>query len=139
MKNVSLLLALISTFLFSFPLQAQESGPLPDGVRVYYFHGAYRCVTCTNMEKFTKEVIDSDFASEVKSGKLKFFVFNFEEDSNRVIAQKYGVESSTLLIIKIKSGKEKVTDLTELGFSYAKYDPEKFKEGVLEKLNANFR
>lgn len=41
-------------------------------VEVLYFHGKQRCVTCNTIEKLTKEVIDKDFAQQLKDGKVVF-------------------------------------------------------------------
>lgn len=122
--------------LHSLAQTADQPGP---SLKVLYFHGNNRCTTCNNMEKFTRELLDEDYSDELKNGKVTFEVFNFDEEKNAELVNRYEVESSTLLIVKVRSGKEKVIDLTEIGFSYAKLEPEKFKEEVARKINDNLR
>ncbi|MFI3267864.1 MAG: hypothetical protein R3Y51_04010, partial [Rikenellaceae bacterium] len=45
-----------------------------DVVEVLSFHGAQRCITCQAIENLTREVVEQDFAEELKAGKLKMTV-----------------------------------------------------------------
>jgi hypothetical protein len=131
-------IALLALLLGPMVNYAQEK-EAPTAIKVIYFHGNVRCTTCNNMEKYTRELLEEDYASELKKGKLAFEVYNFDDESNAALVEKYKIESSTLLIVKSKNGKDKVTDLTEIGFTYAKYQEEKFKESVANKLNEVLR
>lgn len=53
--------------LFSVLVSAQTT--TETYVEVLYFHGKQRCVTCKAIEKYTKEVINTHFASMMKKGK----------------------------------------------------------------------
>ena len=116
-------------------LVAQSQDPVTPKVKVIYFHGTNRCMTCLNMEKYTKELLEEEYSKELNSKQLVFEIVNFDDDAQKEITEKYNVESSTLLLVKIKNGKEKVTDLTDIGFTYAKNEPEKFKGEIRKKLN----
>ena len=48
---------------------ANAKSPVNDRVEVIYFHGKQRCATCMAIEKNTREVLNSMFANELKSGK----------------------------------------------------------------------
>jgi hypothetical protein len=139
MKTIATLLALLVFPAFAaIHASGQEKTLAPD-VKVLYFHGTNRCVTCNNMEKYTQELLNEEYSKELKSGRITFEVFDFDNDANAAIVKKYGVESSTLILVQVKQGKEKITDLTDIGFTYAKYQPEKFKEEVQKKLNDKLR
>lgn len=139
MKKMYLLTIAMMSFLFcSSFLKAQEQQSA-NVVKVIYFHGNNRCTTCNNMEKYTRELLGEDYSAEMKKGKVVFEVYNFDDESNAEIVAKYKIESSTLLLVKTKNGKEKLSDLTEIGFNYAKYEEEKFKESVAKKLNEALR
>jgi hypothetical protein len=75
-------------------------------VIAYYFHGSFRCITCTNMEKFTREAIDTNFKDAVASGKLEFKVINVEEQGNEHFVDDYKLYTKTLILSLVKDGKE---------------------------------
>lgn len=103
-------------------------------VEVLYFHGKQRCITCNAIEKLTKEVIDKDFAGQLKDGKIIFKVIDISTKEGEKIADKYEVTWSSLFINNWKDGKETKNNMTEFGFSYAKGSPDVFKAGVKKKI-----
>ncbi|WP_042371914.1 nitrophenyl compound nitroreductase subunit ArsF family protein [Bacteroides neonati] len=108
-------------------------------VEVLYFHGKQRCVTCNTIEKLTKEVIDKDFAQQLKDGKVVFKVIDISTKEGEKIADKYEVTWSSLFVNKWKDGKETKNNMTDFGFSYAKGSPDVFKEGVKKKVNEQLK
>jgi len=75
-------------------------------VTVYYFHGSFRCVTCTNMEKYSKEAIEANFKEGLASGKLEFKVVNVEERGNEHFVNDYKLYTKSLILSMVKDGKE---------------------------------
>lgn len=104
-------------------------------IEVLYFHGKQRCVTCNAIEKSTKEVIEKDFAQQLKDGKVVFKVIDISTKEGENIADKYEVTWSSLFINKWKDGTETKSNMTDFGFSYAKNSPEVFKAGVKKKID----
>lgn len=104
-------------------------------VEVLYFHGKQRCVTCNAIEKLTKEVVEKDFAEQLKNGKVVFKVIDISTKEGEKIADKYEVTWSSLYINKWKDGKETKNNMTDFGFSYAKGSPDVFKAGVKKKID----
>ena len=49
---------------------ATESESLEDGLVVYYFHGNVRCPTCRAIESQSHETVESEFDSQLESGKV---------------------------------------------------------------------
>lgn len=135
MRTITFLVILLLLTGTPISLLAQSQDPVTPKVKVIYFHGNNRCMTCLNMEKYTRELLEEEYSKELNSKQLVFEIVNFDDDALKEITEKYKVESSTLLLVKIKNGKEKVTDLTDIGFSYAKNEPEKFKLEIRKKLN----
>lgn len=105
-------------------------------IEVLYFHGKKRCITCNNIERLTKEVLNKDFAKELKEGKIKMKVIDISLDENEKIADKYEVTWSSLLVNKWKGNKETVNDMTDFGFEYAKTQEGEFKKGLKEKIKS---
>lgn len=102
-----------------------------DVVELIYFHGTQRCATCTAVETVAKEVIDSLYQNEIKTGKLTFKVVDFSEKENEELANKYEVAFSSLIIDK--NGQKE--DLTDIAFGNAKARPEVFKEKLAHSIN----
>ncbi len=79
---------------------------IPDTVIVYYFHGDYRCKTCTTMEQLADQTIKETFAEELKSGKLQWKVVNTDREENKHFTQDYQLFTKSLVLSAIKDGKQ---------------------------------
>ena len=93
-------------------------------VTLYSFHTNQRCITCKAIEKLTREVV-----AEMKNDKIKLEVLNISDNWNDAIAEKYEVTWTSLIA---DNGTR--NDLTKMGFSYAKNQPEVFKAKLKEEL-----
>ncbi|MBN2890243.1 MAG: hypothetical protein JXL97_00110 [Bacteroidales bacterium] len=102
-------------------------------LQVIYFHGTNRCATCNAVEDNAKNLLETEYSSELENGAITFQSLNMEEEQNKEIVEKYLISYSTLLLIK----GEKVTDLTDMAFQYAKNDPEGYKEILKEEIKEN--
>jgi len=71
-------------------------------VVVYYFYGAIRCTTCNKIEATAKEVVETQFAKELKEGRLEWKAMNFQEHED--LAQRYNIASSSLVIVSKHGG-----------------------------------
>jgi hypothetical protein len=100
-------------------------------ITVYYFHFTRRCMTCNNVEKVSKEAVETQFAPQVKSGEISFKSVNLDEKDGEAIGAKYKIEGQTLIII---SGDKRV-DLTDKGFMYANDSPEKLKAEIKKAVD----
>lgn len=104
-------------------------------VEVLYFHGKQRCITCNAIEKLMKEVVEENFAEQLKSGKVIFKVVDISTQEGEKIADNYEVTWSSLFINKWDNGKESRNNMTDFGFSYAKNSPDTFKSGAKNKID----
>lgn len=75
-------------------------------VIAYYFHGSFRCPTCMNMEKYSREAIDSNFKDALASGKLEFNAVNVEDHGNEHFVDGYKLHTKALILSLVKGGKE---------------------------------
>ena len=75
-------------------------------VTAYYFHGSFRCYTCTNMEKFSKEAIVTNFKDALASGNLEFKAVNVEDRGNEHFVNDYKLYTKSLILSMVKDGKE---------------------------------
>lgn len=104
-------------------------------VEVMYFHGKQRCVTCLAIEKLTKEVVEKDFAKEVKQGKVRYREIDISTAEGEKIADRYEVTWSSLFVNQWKGKKETRNNMTKFGFANARKDPDAFKAGLRNKIN----
>lgn len=128
--------------LMSFPFvmcqsQAKKSASKPSNhvVEVLYFHGRQRCKTCVALEKATKELLNSKFASQMKAGKVKFRDIDLSTKEGEKLGDKYEIAWSSLIIVRKNGKKEKVADLTDDGFRYAVNDKAKIQTLIQRKIN----
>ncbi|MCK9422495.1 MAG: nitrophenyl compound nitroreductase subunit ArsF family protein [Bacteroidales bacterium] len=95
-------------------------------VEVYYFHFTRRCMTCNNVEKVSKEAVETQFPIQVKNGEIVFKGVNLDEKEGEAIGAKYKIEGQTLIVI---SGDKRI-DLTDKGFMYANDNPAKLRAEI---------
>ena len=105
----------------------------PDGVKAYYFHGDFRCSNCYKIEKYSKEAIDKYFARELASGELTYEVINTDEKDNEHFLKDYKLYTKSLVISRIKGGKEVEYKNLEKVWNYLD-DREAFHNYVKEEI-----
>lgn len=130
MKRI-LFFLISSLFWIAGELQAQTDSY----VEVLYFHGKQRCITCKSIEKYTREVVFTDFADLAKKGKIRFKEIDISTPEGEELANTYQVSWSSLYINQWKDGKEQRNDMTCLGFQYAKNKTDHFKQEIRKKIN----
>jgi len=90
--------------------QVNSGNPGPAAVSpkvvVYYFHTSFRCSSCKKIEAYSHEAIESGFAKELKDGRLAWCVINVDERTNRHFIQDYQLFSKSLVLVKMKDGKQ---------------------------------
>lgn len=104
-------------------------------VEILYFHGKQRCLTCKAIEKYTKEVVNTDFADLAGKGKVRFKEVDISTPEGEQLAKKYRVSWSSLYVNQWKNGKEQRNDMTRFGFQYARNNTATFKDGLKQKVN----
>ncbi len=76
-------------------------------VVVYYFHTTYRCVSCRNIEKYTREAIESGFPAELEDGFVVWRVVNVEDEGNEHFVKDYQLFTKSVVLVDERSGKWK--------------------------------
>ena len=75
-------------------------------VVAYYFHGTFRCPSCTKIEKWSYEAIKDSFPTELDEGKLLWRPVNFEKPENKHYVEQYNLFTKSLIITEMKGGKQ---------------------------------
>lgn len=138
MKNFSLQLLLLTSLLFSACKTEAQKLIGPSGIaqiEVIDFHSDHRCVTCLAIEKVAKNVVESDFAAELKAGKVVFKTVNVDDSKNLKLAEKFEASGTALFVYNGKTGQ--AIDLTDAGFSYAKSDEAKLRGLIRTAIRNN--
>lgn len=88
---------------------AATPSPQPGSDRkivVYYFHGTYRCQSCTTIELYTGEAIKEAFADELKSGALEWQPLNVETPDTKHFIQDYKLYTKSVIVSDVRADKE---------------------------------
>ena len=104
-------------------------------IEVLYFHGAQRCVTCRAIETHTSALLDSLYAKELADGLIQYKVIDISQPEHEAIAKRYEVTWSALLVNSWDEGTECINDLTKCGFSYARHEPQRFKQELQNTID----
>ncbi len=104
-KIILVILAAVAVISASSYVLAAEDASTAK-VTAYYFHGSFRCYTCTNMEKYSKEAFETNFKDAIASGKLEFKAVNVEERRNEHFVDDYKLYTKALILSLVKDGKE---------------------------------
>ncbi len=107
----------------------------PAKVIAYYFHGSFRCPTCTNMEKYSKEAIDSNFKDALTLGNFEFKAINVEERGNEHFVDDYKLYTKALILSLVKDGKEVKSKNLDKIWELAR-SKQKFIDYVTGEVNA---
>ena len=136
-RNLKLFLGLI-LILQGMGVSAQKPTPakVSPKLEIYYFHTNERCPIDQSIEDHTRKLMQSEYASEVKAGTIKFRVFNTDDKSNAPISGKFEINAQALYLVTFLNGKEVKNDLTEFAFSCAQNNPGKFISRMKAEINS---
>lgn len=86
---------------------AKEEEPRIASVKyyAYYMHGSARCVTCVNIETYTKEAIQSHFAKEIENGLLVWESLDVQQPEYSHYIQDFQLTAQSVILIREKDGK----------------------------------
>jgi hypothetical protein len=77
-----------------------------DGIVVVNFHPAIRCNACREIGTKAQAVVETDFAADLKSGRMSWRVINYEEPTNKHFLQDYGLTTSTVVVTRREGGRD---------------------------------
>ena len=133
MRKIILVLAVVAA-ISAGPFAFAQSSPQAK-VIAYYFHGSFRCVTCTNMEKYSQEAIEENFKDEIASSKLEFKAVNVEEKGNEHFVNDYQLYTKSLILSMVKDGKEVKSKNLDKIWQLAR-NKQKFIDYIVSELSA---
>ena len=117
------------------PMSLKEETAQPNRIIAYYFHGSFRCATCYRIEQYSREAVETNFKSEMDSGKVIFKEINVEEKGNEHFTKDYQLYTKSLVLSLVKDDKEiKSKNLTKV-WEYVG-SREKFHDYVKEEVSS---
>lgn len=138
MKNIPLQLLLLTSLLFTACKSEAQKWVGPSGVakiEVIDFHSTHRCKTCLAIEGVARSVVESEFAGDVKAGKIVFKTVDVDDSKNAKLAEKFEASGTALIVYNGKTGQS--LDLTEAGFMYAVNNEAKLKDYLRNAIRKN--
>jgi hypothetical protein len=90
----------------SEPLSKVQASLQKSKVVAYYFHGTARCVTCRDIESYTKEAIETGFPEAIKTERLEFRAVNVDEPQNEHFVQNYQLSASSVVVARFTNGEQ---------------------------------
>jgi len=106
------------------PGQEETSG---DKVIVYYLHTTFRCVTCNEIERLAKSLVETEYAEDLAAGRIEWREANFQQDE--ALAKRYNVVASCVVVANVEDGRE--TDFQRLDDVWTRYqNPSDFNQYV---------
>lgn len=104
---------------------SEDLSRVSPAVVVYFFDSDKECTTCTQLETYALETIQTDFAPELSSGRLQWRVINVDEPQNEHYVTQYGLYSKAVVVSRIENGQEmrweNLEDIWELVYDKPAY------------------
>ncbi len=89
------------------PAKKTPPASAPTYVMACYFHRTQRCPTCLRISAYIEDSIKERFVKEVKDGKVKMAMVDFQNPDNAKFTEAYQIQGPTLVILNVKDGKVK--------------------------------
>ncbi|MCF7810804.1 nitrophenyl compound nitroreductase subunit ArsF family protein [bacterium] len=122
MKNIPIYTVLILTCAFLFypaiTTAQTQSESTPDSIvsiqdntvhklMVYYFHGKKRCMSCRTIEGYTHDVLLTDFADKLESGRIEWQIVNTANPKNAHFKQDFELYTQSVVLVDMVDGEMK--------------------------------
>ncbi|NVM23101.1 MAG: hypothetical protein HWN68_15120 [Desulfobacterales bacterium] len=118
----------------------RESDTIPESnaperkIIVYYFHGAYRCPSCLQIEAWSFDAIQKSFAQALEQGAIIWEAIDVDKPENSHLPKEYQVSTRALIIVDTTGAKQKRYKNLEKVWEYLT-DQKAFYEYVTREIN----
>jgi hypothetical protein len=92
----------------SAPSSTAPSRPAPVTRKVvaYYFYGNFRCANCRRIEAWTANVVQTDFAEDLRGGQLAWVPVNVEQPGNQHFIRDYQLYTRSVVLVELENGRQ---------------------------------
>ncbi len=100
---------ILSLLMLGETTAAEKVAEPADGkvIIAYYFHGDYRCASCTKIENWSHEAIKGGFEGALKRGRLVWKPVNVDKPENKHFVKTYSLYTKSLIIVEMEKEKQK--------------------------------
>ncbi|OGI06093.1 MAG: hypothetical protein A2Y40_02380 [Candidatus Margulisbacteria bacterium GWF2_35_9] len=117
------------------PIIVSPSAMVKNQIKVYYFHGDYRCDFCLRMEENICKVLGENYQKEIDKKQIELIIVNLSisPDSN-TYKDKYKLEHNDLVLVLVKDSEEKDYKKPWEIWNFV-YDYPAFKSCFIKEIN----
>jgi hypothetical protein len=99
---------------------------------VYYLHTTFRCVTCNEIERLAKTLVETEYAEDLAAGRIEWREADFQQDE--ALAKRFNVVASCVVVANVEDGQE--TGFQRLDDVWTRYEnPSDFNQYVGSAIN----
>lgn len=106
-------------------------------VLIYYLYFEPRCEWCINMEKYSKEAVETGFASALHEGSVQWHAYNMDSTEHSHFWNDFQLDTKSLVMVDMLDGKsirwkncKKIWDLVENKPDFIRYVQSEVREYV---------
>lgn len=103
-------------------------------IEILDFYGKHRCTSCIQIEENTKATLNTHFQDDLKTKQLIFKMVQWDVPENEHLVDKFESAGTSLIVYRVKDGKEYIQDITLLAFKNCE-NPEAFTIMLKEKID----
>jgi len=99
-----------------------------DGIIAYYFHGNKRCDNCRKIESYSREAVQTNFADQIKNGKLRWLIVNKDQPAHEHFVKDFQLYANSVVLAEVQNGKtarwknlDKIWELLDNKTAYLEY------------------
>lgn len=130
-----LLLAIVSLSFISSNSQNSMSGVNLRKLEIYYLTASEECPSVREIAYYTKQVVDSLYSSEIKSGTIVEKTINILETENQNFCDKWQIYTNGLMFLAYDITGARKIDMNDFAFSHVPSDINEFKRGIEKEIN----
>lgn len=89
-----------------FIINPQSMAQSQDRTVVYYFHGQFRCYSCTRIEELTGKALRAGFSKDLSVGTMVWRPTNIDDQKNHRFIRDYQLRTRSVILSKQHNGTE---------------------------------
>ena len=82
-----------------------DAAVVSDRLIVYCFHVTMRCPTCLTLEACVCEALQSNFADQLRDGRIEFRTIDVEQPDNEHFRSDYQLVGPAVVLVRLQGGK----------------------------------
>lgn len=84
-----------------------SSNARDDRLLVYFLRGKVRCTACDQIEAGLRKTLASDFADEVRSGRIEFLQVDYSLTGHEHFVEEFQLVATSVVLVELRDGQSK--------------------------------